>query len=246
MRKLTLGFAILFLAVLMASGLIWAQHDPGVDESKEAEEASSTMDMPHCQKATPCHKTQTMSSSMMPMCCTMMPHMMGGKMPMMKMRLGGLPERGDPLKRALIHLRGPDFFANHAKKLDLSEDQVADLKALKWNHRKTAIEKEADIQIALVEFEELLDQEPLNFDKIKAKIIDIGDLEQEGKLALLNSIQKAHNILTAEQLEKAKSLQRVPHIRKKCVKKSPSPAKKKESMMEQMLMEEMLMEEKKK
>ena len=204
MRKLTFGFAVLFFTVLLAAGLIWAQQGQEAEQGKKAKETQSMM-------------------LMRPM---MAPNMMGGGRSGMKMQPGRLPEWGDPIKRALSHLRGPDFFALHAEKLDLSEDQVADLKAIRWDHRKSVIKKRADIQIAHVELEELLDQEPVNFEKVKAKIILIGDLEQEMLLAHLSIIQKAHRVLTAEQLKEAKSLRKHPFLRKMGMKSSASSLKK--------------------
>lgn len=121
---------------------------------------------------------------------------------------GMMEEKGDPIAKELQSLGCPGFFTHHAYELGLSDEQVADLKTIRWNQRKSVIEKRAQIQIAHVELEELLDQEPVNFDKVKAKVIGIGDLEQDIRLDRLTTIQKARKILTAEQLEKAKNLKK--------------------------------------
>jgi len=190
MRKLTTGLAVLSLAILLAGSLIWAE----------------PCERP-CEKAKHGQKIEEAQPRMMPMNRMMTRNMMmGGMMPGMKMGRGIVGERGDSIERELRSLGRPGFFARHAQELDLSDKQVADLKTLKWDHRKSVIKKRAEIQVAHLELEELLDQETVNFDRVKAKIIRIGDLEQQMRLARLTSIQKAHQILTADQLEKAKTL----------------------------------------
>ncbi|MCK4273020.1 hypothetical protein KAU04_05205 [bacterium] len=152
--------------------------------------------------AEPCQKAEG-QQPMMSMYPMMMRHMMSsGMMP------DRMEKEGDPIKKELRSLGCPGFFVRHAEKLGLSEEQVADLKAIKWDQKKVTIQKKAEVKIAHVELEELLDQEPVNFDKLKAKIIRIGDLEQQMLLGRLTTIQKARQLLTANQLEKAKTLKR--------------------------------------
>lgn len=185
MKKLSSSFLCLVLATLLMSSFGWGQQ-----EEHHRQKAGRIKESPE-------------SHSMMPMMQSMM---MQGKMPCMKMCQSMMGKKGDPIEKGLRHLGCPEFFTRHTEELGLSEKQVADLKAIRWNQRKSAIKKRAEIQVAHVEFEELLDQEKVDFGKVKAKITEIGDLEQEVRLGRLSSIQKAHKILTAEQLEKAKTL----------------------------------------
>lgn len=173
----------------------------------------------HYQKAEH-FKKSAQSQSMMPMMQSMMMKGMMGK-------------KGDPIEKGLRHLGCPDFFIRHTEKLELSEKQVADLKAIKSTQRKSAIKKRAEIQLAHVEFEELLDQKQADFGKVKAKITEIGDLEQEMRFDRLSSIQKAHKVLTSEQLDKAKTLKKSPGRRMKGSKKPLSTMKTKMKMMEE-------------
>jgi hypothetical protein len=212
MKKLTSIFVFLVLASLLMSSLIWAQQEEH-----------------HCQKAGRV-KEHEESQSMMPMMQSMM---MQGGMPCMKMCQGMMGQKGDPIEKGLRHLGCPDFFTRHTEELGLSEKQVADLKAIRWDQRKLAIKKKADIQVAHVEFEELLDREKADFGKVKAKITEIGDLEQDMRLSRLSSIQKAHKVLTTEQLEKAKTLKKIPGRRMKGSKKPLSKMKTKMKMLEE-------------
>lgn len=211
MKKLTSTFVFLALASLLMSSLLWAQQEEH-----------------HCQKAGRGKESEE-SQSMMPMMQSMM---MQGGMPCMKMCQGMMGQKGDPIEKGLRHLGCPDFFTKHTEQLGLSEKQVADLKAIRWNQRKSVIKKRADIQIAHVEFEELLDQEKVDFGKVKAKITEIGDLEQDMRLSRLSSIQKAHKVLTTEQLEKAKTLKKIPGRKMRRSKKPLSTMKTQMKMLE--------------
>ena len=154
--------------------------------------------------AEPCQKAEG-QQPMMSMYPMMMRHMMSsGMMP------DRMEKEGDPIKKELHSLGCPGFFVRQAEKLGLSEEQVADLKAIKWDQQKSAIKKKAEVKIAHVELKELLDQEPVNFDKLKTKITRIGEMEKEMRLARLASIEKSHKLLTVEQLEKAKTLKKHP------------------------------------
>lgn len=177
--------------------------------------------------AEPCQKAEG-QQPMMSMYPMMMRHMMSSGMMPDKME-----KESDPIKKELRSLGCPGFFVRQAEKLGLSEEQVADLKAIKWDQKKVTIQKEAEVKIAHVELKELLDQEPVNFDKLKTKITRIGNLEQQMRLAHLTSIQKAHTVLTADQLEKAKTVKKT-SCRGKMGPEKPSSSMTKEMMKEMM------------
>jgi len=105
-------------------------------------------------------------------------------------------------------LGGPGHFVRMAEKLELTEKQVEDLKALRWNHERTAIEMRAQIETAHVDLKQLLGQESLDFGKIKAKVSQIADMHKKMRLARWTLMEKSHDLLTAEQLEKAKTLRK--------------------------------------
>lgn len=136
--------------------------------------------------------------------CPMMQKMMGGGM--MSRGTMGQGMMGDPVCKDLHKSGGPGFYEKYAEDLGLSEQQVKDLKAIWSAHKKGVIRKKADIQIAKIELGEILGQDSIDFGKAKAKVMQIGSLDQDIRLDLLSSIEKAQKVLTTEQLAKFKTL----------------------------------------
>ena len=103
---------------------------------------------------------------------------------------------------------GPDHFIRMAEHLELTDQQIAEFKALRRDHEKAAIEMRAEIALARVDMKELLDEETVNFGKIKTKVAQIADMHKKIRLARWTRMEKSHDLLTAEQREKAQSLRR--------------------------------------
>ena len=103
---------------------------------------------------------------------------------------------------------GPGHFIRMAEHLELTDKQIEDLKALRRNHEKSAIEMRAEIALARVDMKALVDQESIDFGKIKAKVSQIADMHKKMGLARWTLMEKSHDLLTAEQLEKAKTLRK--------------------------------------
>ena len=72
---------------------------------------------------------------------------------------------GQHRKRALI-----TFMLRHRNKLDLAEDQVQSLRGLRSDFERKAIRRRANIRVAEMELETLLDAEPVDLEKVKTKI----------------------------------------------------------------------------
>jgi Spy/CpxP family protein refolding chaperone len=223
MRKLITGSAVLCLALFASTSLIWAEQETKVEKSETVEAETCAK---RCEKAMTCHKAgasaaegsefgcvKTQARHSAQGCCSMMSPMRLNPM-MRKMRLGGGMKRSMPGKkgpgmaRALHRLGSPGSFIHKAEELELSQEQVDKLKALKWDQQKAAIEQKSRIQVARVELAELLDQKDVDFGKVKAKSSQIADLEKEMQLVHLTTIEKSRKILTPEQLEQAKSLKK--------------------------------------
>lgn len=103
---------------------------------------------------------------------------------------------------------GPGHFVRMAELLELTDKQIEDLKALRRDHEKAAIEMRADIALIRVDMKELLDQESIDFGKIKAKVAQIADLHKKMRLARWTLMEKSHDLLTTEQMEKAEDLRK--------------------------------------
>jgi len=112
----------------------------------------------------------------------------------------------DPVIKALHSAGCPGFVLKSTDKLELSEKQVSDLKVLKSEFQKFSIRKNADIKIAKLELNGLLDSANPDFGKIKNKVEQIGALEQGLRFEFLSTVQKSRAILTAEQLNKLTGL----------------------------------------
>ncbi len=219
MKKLVILSGCMILAFSLIPLLAFSEEDATHPKSKMDQ---AMMTEQHCAKMAQCTKSQDPTddasgytccqmqgssqmgqmSAMMPMCQRMMHQMMGGMGRKMK------AERSHPMGKGLGQLGGAERFIRQAEKLELSDDQVNQLKSIKQDQQKWDIQKKADIDVARVELAELLDSQLVNFDKIKSKISQMADMEKEMRLAHLAAIQKAHKVLTAEQLEKVKTLRK--------------------------------------
>jgi hypothetical protein len=213
MKKLILLSGCMILAISLIPVLATCEEEAACPKAKMSQ---TTMTEKHCAKAAQCPKTQNpmddasghsccrmqgscrmgQMSAMMPMYHGRMRRMMGSMGPMAKKALG------HPMVKGLGKLGGPEMFVGYAEKLELSDGQVDQLTSIKHDQQKWDIQKKADIDVARVELEELLEDQPVNFDKVKSKISQVADMEKEMRLAHLTAIQKAHKVLTAEQLEK--------------------------------------------
>jgi Spy/CpxP family protein refolding chaperone len=98
------------------------------------------------------------------------------------------------------------FYLNKAEALGLSDAQVAKLKNIKMTTKKALIQKEADLRIAKLELDELLQNPKAKRSDIEAKAKKVQDLKSDIALTKLRARLDARSVLTPEQLEKAKSL----------------------------------------
>ncbi len=94
---------------------------------------------------------------------------------------------------------GPGFLEMNAEELQLSDEQLNQIKGIWSEHKKAAIRKKADIDIAEMELQEILGRQPVDFDKAKSKIERIGSLRQEIHVGMLEAMRKSHDVLTDEQ-----------------------------------------------
>jgi len=120
---------------------------------------------------------------MCPMCSQMMSHipmmqMMGhgimGQMPMMQMMAHSMMRINMLNARTLLAL---------ADKLKLKQEQIKSLKNISLNSQKESIKKGADLAIARIELNALLDQEEIDLEGVQQKIGQIANLEAELRIA---------------------------------------------------------------
>jgi Spy/CpxP family protein refolding chaperone len=110
-------------------------------------------------------------------------------------------EWGQPGKRALI-----TFMLRRQEELGLSTDQVKKLGKLRSNFELKTIRWQADIRIAEMELEALLDADPADMKEVEAKVRDIERLRAEHRLARIRTIEEGKTLLTKEQKGKLSAL----------------------------------------
>jgi len=133
--------------------------------------------------------------------------MMGGMMHgMMGQGMGpGMREgRGG---RPMSH-EGPllSMMLEHKQELGLSADQERKLRDIRTEFTKDSIRRTADIRVAEVELDSLLEQDKWDVAKIEPKVKQIAGLKGELRLARIKTLAAGRAVLTAEQREKFKQV----------------------------------------
>jgi Spy/CpxP family protein refolding chaperone len=101
---------------------------------------------------------------------------------------------GDPADRPLITI-----MLHHRTDLGLSADQVSRLETLRGDFTREAIRRGADIRIAELDLATLLEQDPVDFTKVEAKVREAAQLRADLRIARLRTIEQGKAVLTPEQ-----------------------------------------------
>ena len=91
---------------------------------------------------------------------------------------------------------------NLAESLNLSAEQITELKRINLGLEKDLLELKKNIQLSHLGIKELLLDKELNLEEIKLEWQKIADLEVELKLMNLEAMMAAKKILTPEQQER--------------------------------------------
>jgi periplasmic protein CpxP/Spy len=105
-------------------------------------------------------------------------------------------EQGDHSARYLKHL------LKQAKEIGLTQEQIGKLKALQLEFKRTEARLEADVKIAKLDLQALLEDEKADLGAIQAKV---GQLKNSEGACLFAAIKSKHNamaLLTPDQREK--------------------------------------------
>jgi Spy/CpxP family protein refolding chaperone len=86
--------------------------------------------------------------------------------------------------------------------LALSEGQEKQLKDILYQVAKASIKQQADVRVAELELQQLLDADPVEIGKIEGKLKDIEGLRTAHRLNLIKAHEQAKSILTPEQRQK--------------------------------------------
>lgn len=148
----------------------------------------------------------------------------------MEMRHGG-GRHGEfgHMDRSMVESRLPWFYIKHAKDLKLNDEQVASLKKISFDCRKEMITKVAEMKVKKLELREILDKPDYKLEDATAKLKEIEDARLALETSALQHATQARDVLTPEQLKKAKDLRGHDHYGKSCgkeMKRHMGPRKK--------------------
>lgn len=130
----------------------------------------------------------------------------GGKCPMKK-KMGGecgksksqCPITGKIMKKA-------HFFLENQKALGLKEDQVAAIKAIKMDVKKTEIRQMAEMQVFYIDLKAKLSEPKVDEAGLNAMIDSMSSGMASSAKASVAQYVKLKSILTADQMSKAKEI----------------------------------------
>jgi len=128
--------------------------------------------------------------------------------------MGG-PGTGKPgFKKGPPMFPRPYFYLHNAEALGLSAEQVKKLKNVIGDNKKGRIRDEADLKVARMELNELIENGG-DTKQVEKKIDEIAEIRKELLSKRVNMKLEARNILTQEQREKAKALMKdMKHFKK--------------------------------
>ncbi|MEK6718661.1 MAG: periplasmic heavy metal sensor, partial [candidate division NC10 bacterium] len=124
--------------------------------------------------------------------------MMGG---MMGGGMGGHGMREGRGGRALSH-EGPliSIMLEHKQDLGLNAEQERKLRDLRTEFAKESVRRGAEIRVAEIELDSLLEQDKWDVAKVEPKVKQIATLQGALRLARIKTLEAGRAVLTAEQL----------------------------------------------
>jgi len=91
-------------------------------------------------------------------------------------------------------------------KLGLSADQVRSLEQLRNDFQKASIRNDADVRVAEMDLDALLDEPKVDMAQVEAKVREIERLRADLRIARIRTIEKGKEQLTSEQRKKLQEL----------------------------------------
>lgn len=103
------------------------------------------------------------------------------------------------------------FLIENREKLELSDEQMAKLKAIRNDHRKVSARINADLREAEERFSDLMQPDEMSLQEIEATSKRIEVLEHELRVEFAKAISEGKRTLTPRQLKMARELRQLPH-----------------------------------
>jgi len=85
--------------------------------------------------------------------------------------------------------------------LDLSEEQIAEIRQIMLDSQKETLELRNQIQVKQLEMRELRLSDDIDMEQVKSKLEEIADLQVELRMKAAERQEKVKELLTPEQLE---------------------------------------------
>jgi hypothetical protein len=98
------------------------------------------------------------------------------------------------------------FILRHRDQLGLSSEQVQGLEGLRNDFQREMIRSEADLRIAEMDLSSLLSADPVDLQKVEAKVREAERLKADLRFGRIRTIEKGKALLTKEQRAKLSSL----------------------------------------
>jgi Spy/CpxP family protein refolding chaperone len=98
--------------------------------------------------------------------------------------------------------------------LTLSEGQEKQLQDILYQVTKTTVKQRADVRVAEIELQQLLDTDPVEMGKIEGRLKDIEGLRTALRLNIIKAHEQAKGVLSPEQRQKLEDIHdRLPGMR---------------------------------
>jgi len=98
--------------------------------------------------------------------------------------------------------------------LTLSEGQEKQLQDILYQVTKTTVKQRADVRVAEIELQQLLDTDPIEMGKIEGRLKDIEGLRTALRLNIIKAHEQAKGVLSPEQRQKLEDIHdRLPGMR---------------------------------
>ena len=98
-----------------------------------------------------------------------------------------------------------EYFLSQSEAIELSDDQVKSLEAIRDSHQKQRIQEAADFEIAMLELDNLLSANEIDLEQANELNQRIESIRTRARFREIETFANAKRILNTDQLEKLKS-----------------------------------------
>ncbi len=124
-------------------------------------------------------------------------------------QMSDMPMRGHGEMMEMDHMDmmgGEMMCMDYAKKIGLTDDQMAKMKPLHREMLKMQIRSKADLKIAQIELKEIMEVKDFDLDKAASAIKKIEDIKTAQHLDMLKAMKDMRAILTDEQFKNMRKM----------------------------------------